>query len=93
MKYIIKETTRFEARLLKEQKALFEKASILGGFRNLTEFIVFAAQEKARVIIKENEQIISSVEDAEIFYEAIVNPAAPSEKLTKAFKNYQKLHH
>jgi len=93
MKSLVKETTRFEARLLKEQKALFEKASILGGFRNLTEFIVFAAQEKAKVIIKENEQIISSVEDAEIFYEAIVNPASPSEKLTKAFKNYKKLHH
>lgn len=91
MKSIIKETTRFEARLLKEQKALFEKATILGGFRSLTEFVVFAALEKAKVIIKENDQIISSVEDAEIFYEAIVNPAKPSDKLKKAFANYQKL--
>ncbi len=34
------EKARFDTRLPKEQKEYFEYAANLGGFRNLTEFIV-----------------------------------------------------
>ena len=33
---------RFDTRLSKKQKELFEYAATVGGFRNLTEFIVFS---------------------------------------------------
>ena len=45
--------TRFDTRLPKEQKLLFERAAIIGGFRSLTDFILIAAQEKAKEIIRE----------------------------------------
>lgn len=79
---------RFDARLPKEQKEFFEKAAYLGGYRNLTDFIVKVAQEKAKEIIKENEKIIASERDSQIFFDAITNPQKPSETLKSALKDY-----
>jgi len=84
----IKEQARFDARLPKEQKQFFEKAAYLGGFRNLTDFIILTVQEKAKEIIAEKEQIIASERDSQIFFEAITNPKKPSETLKKALEDY-----
>ncbi len=59
---------RFDTRLPLEQKQLFERAAILGGYRNLTDFIVVTVQKKAKEIIEENEGIIASQKDKEIFF-------------------------
>lgn len=91
MKTSTKEIARFDARIPLEQKILFEKAAEIGGYRNLTDFIILAAQEKAKDIIKEHEQIISSVEDAEIFYKAITKPQKPSAKLKAAFEKHKNI--
>lgn len=84
----IKEQARFDARLPKEQKQFFERAAYLGGFRNLTDFVIIAAQEKAKEIIKEKEQIIASEKDSQIFFDAITNPRKPSEALKRALNDY-----
>ena len=84
----IKEQARFDARLPKEQKQFFERAAYLGGYRNLTEFVILAVQEKAKEIIEEKELIIASKRDSEIFFEAITNPKKPSETLKKALDDY-----
>lgn len=84
----IKEQARFDARLPKEQKKLFEKAASLGGFRNLTDFVIIAVQEKAKEIIREKEQIIASERDSQIFFDAITKPKKPSETLKKALDDY-----
>ena len=82
------ETARFDARLPKEQKLLFEEAVLLGGYRNLTDFIFSAAQDKAKEIIKEREQIIASERDSQIFFDAITNPKKPAQPLKKALADY-----
>ena len=82
------EHARFDARLPKKQKQFFERAAYLGGYRNLTDFIFRTAQEKAKEIIEEKEQIIASERDGQIFFDAITNSKAPSETLKKAFDNY-----
>ena len=84
----IKEQTRFDARLPKEQKQFFERAAYLGGYRNLTEFVIVSAQEKAKEIIKEKELIIASSKDSEIFFDAITNVKKPSETLKNAVVDY-----
>ncbi|NCP84774.1 MAG: DUF1778 domain-containing protein [Bacteroidetes bacterium] len=89
MNTTIKEQSRFNARLPKEQKELFEKAAFLGGYRNLTDFIVLTVQEKAKEIIKENEQIIASERDSQLFIDAILNPKKPSDTLKNAFDDYK----
>jgi uncharacterized protein (DUF1778 family) len=79
---------RFDARLPKEQKQFFEKAAYLGGYRNLTDFVIRVVQEKAKEIIREKEQVIASERDSQIFFDAITNPKKPSKTLKNALNDY-----
>lgn len=88
MSSTISAQARFDARLPKEQKELFERAAYLGGYRNLTDFIFKVVQDKAKEIISENEKIIASERDCQIFFDAITNPQKPSETLRRAVKDY-----
>lgn len=88
MSTIVKESSRFDARLPKEQKQFFEKAAYLGGYRNLTDFVILTVQEKAREIIKEKELVIASERDSEVFFDAITNAKKPSKALKNALKDY-----
>ena len=88
MRTTVKEQARFDARLPKEQKQLFERAAYLGGFRTLTDFVILTVQEKAKEIIKEKEQILASEKDSQLFFDAVTKPAKPSETLKKALDDY-----
>lgn len=88
MSSVTKEQARFDARLPKEQKQFFEKAAHLGGFRNLTDFIILTVEEKAKEIIKEKEQVIASERDSEIFFDAITKSKRPNKALTDALDDY-----
>lgn len=88
METSVKEQARFDARLPKSQKQFFEKAAMLGGFRNLTEFVFATVEQKAKEIISEKELIIASERDGQIFFGAITNAKKPSKNLTDALKDY-----
>lgn len=88
MNKISKNTIELNNLLSKEQKLLFERASVLGGYKNLTDFILNILQQKAEEIIKDNEVIIASERDAEIFINAINTVQEPSTSLKKAFTDY-----
>ncbi len=85
------EMTRFDARLTKEQKEFFEYASKIGGYRNLTDFILRAVQLKAEEIVEKHNQILASKKDQEIFFEAIFKEDQPNLELKKAYEAYEKL--
>ena len=82
-------TARFDTRLTKEQKVFFKKAARIGGYRSLTDFVVLTAQEKAKEIISQEEQIIASERDSEIFFDAITNPPKPNKDLINAANEYK----
>jgi uncharacterized protein (DUF1778 family) len=82
------EKTRFDARLSVDEKALFERATLLGGFRSLTDFILRSAVKRAEEIIQETEQVLASKRDSEIFFNAILKPEPPNEALKNAAKKY-----
>lgn len=82
---------RFDTRLPKDQKVFFEKAARLGGYRNLTDFVIMAVQDKAQEIISEKERIIASEKDGEIFFDTVMNPSAPNEELSKAADEFKAL--
>lgn len=84
-------TARFDTRLSKEQKVYFERAARLGGYRNLTDFVVHTVQEKANEIIAERERVLASQKDSELFFNAVLNPPAPNEALTKAANDFKAL--
>ncbi len=82
---------RFDTRLPIEQKMLFEKAAQLGGYRNLTDFVVMTVQEKAKKIIAEKERIVASERDCKIFFDAIFNSTEPNNDLKKAVNEFKNL--
>ena len=83
------EKARFDTKLPKEQKAFFEYAASLGGFRTLTEFIISAAQNQAKKIVGDHNKILASKRDQEIFFNALMNPEKPNENLRNAMINYK----
>jgi uncharacterized protein (DUF1778 family) len=85
------EKARFDTRLTKEQKAFFERAARLGGFRSLTDFVVLTVQKRAKEIIQEREQVIASQKDSEIFFDAIMNAGKPNKNLSEAANDYKAL--
>jgi uncharacterized protein (DUF1778 family) len=89
-KTIKADKTRFDTRLTKEQKQFFERAAAIGGFRSLTDFVILTVQEKAREIIRDEESIVASQKDSEIFFDAIVNAGKPNEELISAVKQFNK---
>lgn len=90
-KEIKKSTARFDTRLSKEQKVFFERAARVGGYRSLTDFIVLTVHEKAKKIISENEQIIASERDNELFFDAITNSPKANKNLINAVNEYKAL--
>ena len=85
------EKARFDTRLSAEQKQMFERAAVLGGYRNLTDFVISAAQSKAKEIIEEREAFLASEKDQEIFFTALMNPPLPNSALKSAKDDYGKL--
>jgi len=84
------DTARFDTRLSKEQKELFEYAANLGGYRTLTEFVITSAKVKADEIVERHRSIVTSKKDQRIFFDAILNPPAPGKRLSAAAKRYNK---
>ncbi len=84
------EKSRFDTRLTKEQKEFFEYAASLGGFRSLTEFVIFSVQQQANNIIEKRNSILASKKDQEIFFKAIIKPQEPNNKLKQAALRFNK---
>lgn len=84
-------TDRIHARVPKEQKQLFERAALVGGFRNLTDFILDAAQKKADEIIREHHVILATERDRQIFFHELTDPAPANDRLKEAAARYKDL--
>ena len=80
---------RLEARISGEKKAELQRAADLAG-RSLSEFVVESAQAAAERVIKAHESIRLSQAEQVAFVTALLNPAAPSDRLRKAAANYRK---
>lgn len=81
-------SARLEARISHEQKTLFQQAALLST-RTLSEFVVASAQEAARRIIDEHENLRLTREEQLRFVNALRKPPAPSKRLRKASTQYR----
>jgi uncharacterized protein (DUF1778 family) len=80
---------RLEARVSAQNKELFQRAADIQG-RTLSNFVVSSLVSVANQIIQENEIMVLSRKDQEIFVEALLNPPEPREKLRLAAQRYKK---
>jgi uncharacterized protein (DUF1778 family) len=83
-------TGRIEARVLPEQKSLFERAAALRGV-SLKAFMVGAMHEAAVQTLEQHESINLTIEERKIFIDALLNPPAPNEALRSATRRYNKM--
>jgi uncharacterized protein (DUF1778 family) len=86
----IKSQARFDARLSRSQKELFEKAARIKGFKSLSEFVIHTTQEAANKIVESHDAILASERDNSIFFEALANPPKPNKALMQAARSYLK---
>ena len=70
-------------------KALIERAAQLER-RKLTDFCMTALTDAARRTIAEHETLVLSDRDRAVFFDALVSPPAPSERLTRAFAEHKR---
>ena len=88
-KSLSSKSERLEARISPQNKELFQRAADIQG-RTLTDFVVSSLVSAANQIIQENEIMVLSRKDQEVFVEALLNPPEPSNKLRLAAQLYKK---
>jgi len=82
--------TRVEFRLSKEDKELFEYAKELKGFKSFSEFARFVLMKEAKAIVQEEQQILASKKDKEIFFNALMGEHfEPNQVLLNAVHKYK----
>ena len=81
---------RLGFRLDVETKDLIERAAYLSR-QKVSDFCVAALAETARRTIAEHETLELSDRDREAFFEALINPPKPSERLVRALAAHKRL--
>jgi uncharacterized protein (DUF1778 family) len=81
---------RLEARVSRDQKALFQRAAELQG-RTLTDFVITSVHEAAVRVIEETHTIRLSAADSQAFAEALLHPREPNARLKAAAQRYLKM--
>ena len=81
-------SARFDARLTKDQKDFFENAAHLGGFRNLTEFFLYAVQNQANQIMENQNILLKTKRDQELFFKTLTDDSPPNQNLKNALDLY-----
>jgi len=75
---------RLGFRLDRHIKGMIERAAQLEG-RKLTEFCITALAETARRTIEQHETLVLSERDRKVFFDVLMNPPQPGERLKRAF--------
>ncbi len=80
---------RIEIRISSNDKRIFQKAQKLSGDKSFSSFIVRIVKKQAEEIVAQNDRIIASERDREIFFEAVFGDSIPNEYLVAAAKKYK----
>ena len=80
---------RLGFRLDEETKELIERAAHLDR-RKITEFCVTALADAARRTIAEHETLALSERDRRAFFDALIHPPEPSERLRRALVEHKR---
>ncbi len=80
---------RLGFRIDEETKDLIERAAYLSR-RKVSDFCVTALADTARRTIAEHETLALSDRDREAFFDALINPPEPSERLKHALADHKR---
>ncbi len=91
MKTQIRKDDRIEFRIAPEEKRLFQRAQQLSGDKTFSGFVTRIVRARSIQIIEENEQIIASDRDKEIFFKAVFEDSKPNKVLSEAAKKFKSI--
>jgi uncharacterized protein (DUF1778 family) len=77
--------TRLGFRVDEETKKLVERAAALER-RSITDFCLTALTQASRETIERSQTLVLSTRDQKIFFDALMNPPEPNERLRAAFR-------
>ena len=80
---------RLGFRIDEETKDLIERAAYLSQ-RKVSDFCVTALADDARRTIAEHEMLLLFDRDREAFFDALINPPKPSERLERALADHKR---
>ena len=80
---------RLGFRIDEPTKALIERAARLER-RKVTDFCMTALTDAARRTIAEHDTLVLSERDRAVFFDTLVNPPSPSERLARAFAEHKR---
>lgn len=83
-------TARLEARISTDLHAMLKRAAELQG-RSVTDFVVVAVQDAAKLAIEQAEVMRLSLADQKCFAQALLSPPQPTPALKRAFAHRRKL--
>jgi uncharacterized protein (DUF1778 family) len=82
-------TDRLGFRIDEETKNLIERAAYLSR-RKVSDFCVTALADAAHRTITEHETLVLSDRDREAFFDVLINPPEPSERLKRALADHKR---
>ncbi|MGB5943241.1 MAG: DUF1778 domain-containing protein [Leeuwenhoekiella sp.] len=80
---------RIELRVSSTDKRIFKRAHKLTGGKSFSSFLVSIVKKKAEEIVAENDRIIATERDRQVFFEAVFNNTEPNQNLVAAAKRYK----
>lgn len=86
---VTSKSQRINLRLDVAAKRKIEQAASLDG-RTVSGFILSSALESADDAIRAHEAMVLSRRDAEVFFDAILDPPPPGEALANAMREYRR---
>jgi uncharacterized protein (DUF1778 family) len=78
---------RLEARISRDQKAMFQRAAAIQG-RTLTDFVIASVHEAAVRTIEDMQAIQLTAAESRAFAEALLSPRKPTPRLKAAARRY-----
>lgn len=80
---------RIEIRVSSHDKRIFQKAQKLSGDKSFSSFIIRVLKKHSEEIVANNERILASDRDREIFFNAVFGNEKPNNILVNAAKKYK----
>ncbi|MHA7130182.1 type II toxin-antitoxin system TacA family antitoxin [Algoriphagus namhaensis] len=80
---------RIELRVSAADKRIFKRAQKLSGDKSFSSFVVRIVKKEAEEIVAQQDRILASEKDRQLFFDTVFSHTKPNESLIAAAKRYK----
>ncbi len=85
----ISKDERIELRVSSTDKRIFKRAQELSGDKSFSSFIVRIVRKQAEEIVAQNDRILATERDRQVFFDAVFGENKPNQNLVEAAKRFK----